>query len=253
MKATAPHLFLLALALMLTGCGSSEPSGADEPSGASTPAAETAQADTTSLPAASETDEKTILVLGNSLAAGYGLDDPGQAFPSLIQQKIDSLGWNFHVVNAGVSGETTAGGLSRIDWLLRQEIDVLILELGGNDGLRGIAPETTRENLQAIIDRTRARYPDAEIVLAGMQIPPNLGQDYTTRFRNLYPELAEAADVHLIPFLLQDVGGVRSLNQRDGIHPTAEGQRIVAQNVWETLKPVLESIRQEEMEPAQAG
>ena len=251
MKATAPLLFLLALAPGLAGCGSSEPSGTTAPT------AEAVQADTASAPPptseveTSEAGAKTILVLGNSLAAGYGLDDPGQAFPGLLQEKIDSLGWDFRVVNAGLSGETTAGGLSRVEWLLRQEVDVLILELGGNDGLRGIPTETTRQNLQAIIDQTRARYPDAEVVLAGMQIPPNLGPDYTTRFRDLYPELAEAADVHLIPFLLEGVGGVRALNQRDGIHPTAEGQAIVAENVWETLKPVLESVR--EGEPAQAG
>ena len=252
MKATAPLLFLLALALGLAGCGSSEPSGTGDLSSAGTPTTEAAQADTPSTPpATSEVNTKTILVLGNSLAAGYGLDDRDGAFPDLLQQKIDSLGWDFRVVNAGLSGETTAGGLRRIDWLLRQEVDVLVLELGGNDGLRGIATETTRQNLQAIIDRTRDRYPEAEIVLAGMQIPPNLGQAYTARFRDLYPELAEAADVHLIPFLLEGVGGVRALNQRDGIHPTAEGQRIVAENVWATLKPVLESIRQ--AEPAQAG
>ncbi|MGI9176166.1 MAG: arylesterase [Rhodothermales bacterium] len=247
MKATALYLFLplflLALASLLTGCGSSEPSGT------STSADEAGQTDTAPPPPSGST-APTILVLGNSLAAGYGLDDPDQAFPGLIQQKIDSLGWDFRVVNAGVSGETTAGGLSRIDWLLRQEVDVLILELGGNDGLRGIATEATRENLQAIIDRTRDRYPDVQVILAGMQIPPNLGQAYTTRFRDLYPALAEAADVHLIPFLLEGVGGVRRLNQGDGIHPTAEGQRIVAENVWKTLKPVLESIRREEPTPA---
>ena len=247
MKATALYLFLplflLALSSLLTGCGSSEPSGT------STAADETGQTDTANAPSSGNA-EPTILVLGNSLAAGYGLDSPDQAFPGLIQQKIDSLGWAFRVINAGVSGETTAGGLGRIDWLLRQRVDVLVLELGGNDGLRGIATETTRENLQAIIDRTRARYPDVQVVLAGMQIPPNLGQAYTTRFRDLYPALAEVADVHLVPFLLEGVGGVRRLNQGDGIHPTAEGQRIVAENVWETLKPVLESIRQEEPMPA---
>ena len=184
MKATAPYLFLplflLALASLLAGCGSSEPSGTN------TQAAGTGQAEAEDAPPSGNATP-TILVLGNSLAAGYGLDDPDQGFPELIQQKIDSLGWDFRVVNAGVSGETTAGGLRRIDWLLRQRVDVLVLELGGNDGLRGIATEATRENLQAIIDRTRDRYPDVQVVLAGMQIPPNLGQAYTTRFRDLYP------------------------------------------------------------------
>ena len=244
MKATALYLFLFAAALLLAGCGSSEPSGASTANGEAAP---TSPEDTPSAASAA----RTILVLGNSLAAGYGLDDPAQAFPGLIQQKVDSLGWNFRVVNAGVSGETTAGGLSRIDWLLQQEVDVLVVELGGNDGLRGIPTETTRENIQSIIDRARDRYPDVQVVLAGMQIPPNLGQAYTTRFRALYPELAEAADVHLIPFLLEGVGGVRRLNQGDGIHPTAEGQRIVAENVWETLEPILASMRQEES--VQAG
>jgi acyl-CoA thioesterase-1 len=183
-----------------------------------------------------------ILILGNSIAAGYGLD-PEQAFPARLQEKIDSLGWDFHVVNAGVSGETTAGGLSRLDWLLRQPVDVLIIELGGNDGLRGIASDVTRQNLQAIVDKTQARYPEAEIVLAGMQIPPNLGPEYTERFRSIFPDLARENDLHLVPFLLEGVGGVPALNLPDGIHPTAEGHRIVASNVWDTLEPVLGALR----------
>jgi acyl-CoA thioesterase-1 len=168
---------------------------------------------------------------------------PEEAFPARLQQRVDSLGWNVNIINGGVSGETTAGGLRRLDWLLRQSIDVLIVELGGNDGLRGTDLSATRENLQAIIDKARAEHPDVRILLAGMQLPPNLGPDYTQRFRALYPELAKANDVGLIPFLLEGVGGVDSLMQSDGIHPTAEGQRIVANNVWETLKPVLQSLR----------
>lgn len=197
---------------------------------------------TTSTAQPASTETKRIVVLGNSLAAGYGLS-PQQAFPALIQQKIDALGWNFEVVNAGVSGETTAGGLSRIDWLLREPVDVLILELGGNDGLRGIATEVTQRNLQGIIDKTRARYPEARIVLAGMQVPPNLGTSYSVSFREIYPTLAESNDAALIPFLLEGVGGRVDLNQADRIHPTAAGQEIVAENVWKTLKPVLEEIR----------
>lgn len=185
---------------------------------------------------------KTILVLGNSLAAGYGLD-PSQAFPALLQEKIDELGWDFEVINAGLSGETTAGGLRRIDWLLRSPVDVLILELGGNDGLRGIPPEVTRDNLRAIVKKTRERYPDVQIILAGMQVPPNLGETYTSAFRDLYPELAREESLHLVPFLLEGVGGVPDLNQPDGIHPTARGQQIVAENVWKVLKPVLETLR----------
>lgn len=193
-------------------------------------------------PAPSDVDDDgrgVILVLGNSLAAGYGVGAE-EAFPALLQARIDSLGLPFQVVNAGLSGETTAGGLRRLDWLLRQQpVEMLILELGGNDGLRGIPTETTRANLQAIIENTRARYPHAQIVLAGMQVPPNLGADYTGRFQALYPTLAEENDVHLIPFLLEGVGGVSALNQPDGIHPTAQGHRIVAENVWQTVGPVL--------------
>jgi acyl-CoA thioesterase-1 len=186
-----------------------------------------------------------VLVLGNSIAAGSGVA-PEEAFPARLQHRVDSLGWNVEIINGGVSGETTAGGLRRLDWLLRQSIDVLIVELGGNDGLRGTDLSATRENLQAIIDTAKAQYPDVRILLAGMQLPPNLGPDYTQRFRALYPTLAEQNEnVGLIPFLLEGVGGVDSLMQSDGIHPTADGQRIVAQNVWAALKPMLQSLRQE--------
>lgn len=192
----------------------------------------------------SEPRPGAVVVLGNSIAAGYGIQQE-QAFPALLQQRIDSLGWPFEVVNGGLSGETTAGGLRRVDWLLRRPVDVLIIELGGNDGLRGIPVEVTRQNLQGIIDKTREQQPQAEIILAGMQLPPNLGQTYTTRFRELYPTLARENDVALIPFVLERVGGVRELNQPDGIHPTAAGQRLIAENVWEVLEPILrERIRQ---------
>lgn len=189
--------------------------------------------------------EKVILFLGNSLSAGLGVDDDA-AFPSIIQRKIDSLGWNYQVVNAGISGETSSGGVSRIDWVLKQPVDVLILELGGNDGLRGISTEVTRRNLEHIIEKTRQAYPDAEVVLAGMQIPPNLGHEYTRSFREIYPQIASDQDAHLIPFLLEGVGGVDSLMQSDGIHPNSEGHRVVAENVWDVLKPILESS----LEPA---
>jgi acyl-CoA thioesterase I len=186
----------------------------------------------------SESRRGAVVVLGNSIAAGYGLQ-PEQAFPALLQQRIDSLGWPFEVVNGGLSGETTSGGLRRVDWLLRRPVDVLIIELGGNDGLRGIPVEVTRQNLQGIIDRTRQQHPEAAIILAGMQLPPNLGETYTTQFRDVYPTLARENDVALIPFVLDRVGGVRDLNQPDGIHPTAAGQRLIAENVWEVLEPIL--------------
>lgn len=190
---------------------------------------------------ASEAQERVVLFLGNSLSAGYGLD-PELAFPALIQERIDSLGWPFRVINAGLSGETTAGGLRRADWLFRQRVDILVLELGGNDGLRGILPQETRSNLQGIIDLARERNPDIEIVLAGMQMPPNLGTIYTRAFREVFPDVAQANGIHLIPFLLDGVGGIAELNQRDGIHPTAEGHRIVAENVWAVLGPVLRGV-----------
>ncbi|MDT0649183.1 arylesterase [Autumnicola edwardsiae] len=183
-----------------------------------------------------EDETKTILFFGNSLTAGMGLD-PNEAFPALIQEKIDSLDLNYEVINAGLSGETTAGGRNRIDWVLNQNVDVFILELGANDGLRGVPLEETRRNLQAIIDIVRKENPDIKIILAGMQIPPNLGQEYAAEFRNIFPELAEENNVALIPFLLEDVAGNPELNQQDGIHPTAEGQKILAQNVWEVLEP----------------
>jgi acyl-CoA thioesterase I len=181
---------------------------------------------------------KTIVFFGNSLTAGYGVD-PTEAYPALIQQKIDSLQLNYKVINAGVSGETSSGGYGRIDWILRQKVDVFVLELGGNDGLRGIPLSETKKNLQAIIDKVKTKYPDTKIILEGMQIPPNMGQQYTAAFKNIYPELAEKNKIALVPFLLKNVGGDAKLNQKDGIHPTAEGHKIVAQNVWEVLKNIL--------------
>jgi acyl-CoA thioesterase I len=182
---------------------------------------------------------KTILFFGNSLTAGYGLD-PAESFPSLIQKKIDSMHLPYKTVNAGVSGETSAGGSGRIDWILKQPVDVFVLELGANDGLRGIPVVETKKNLQTIIDKVKAKYPHAKLVLAGMQVPPNMGQEYSDNFRKLFPDLAAKNNMTLIPFLLQGVGGVRELNQQDGIHPTAEGEKIVTENVWKVLQGVLE-------------
>lgn len=184
------------------------------------------------------TKKKTIVFFGNSLTAGYGLS-PEQAFPALIQKKIDSLDLPYTIVNAGVSGETSSGGLTRIDWILQQPVDIFVLELGANDGLRGIPLSATRRNLQEIIDKVKAKYPDAKLLFAGMQIPPNMGQGYATEFRNMFRELAEKNSMALIPFLLEGVGGEPELNQPDGIHPTAEGHRIVAENVWKELAKLL--------------
>ncbi len=187
---------------------------------------------------ASANNKKTILFFGNSLTAGYGVE-PEQAFPALIQKKIDSLHIPFTVVNGGVSGETSSGGNSRVDWALRQPVDVFVLELGGNDGLRGIAVEETRKNLQAIIDKVIAKNPQTKLILAGMQMPPSMGQDYITQFRGLYPELAAKNNMAFIPFLLENVGGETDLNQSDGIHPNEKGHIIVAENVWKILQPLL--------------
>jgi acyl-CoA thioesterase-1 len=184
---------------------------------------------------------RIILFMGDSITAGFGLD-PSQAFPALIQKKIDERRWNFQVVNAGQSGDTTAGGLGRLDWLLKNRIEVLVLELGGNDGLRGLPVETTRTNLQAIIERTKHKYPEVKIILAGMKVPPNMGGDYGRRFEALFADLAKKNNAPLIPFILEGVGGVRDLNLADGIHPTAKGQEIVAANVWKVLEPVLRSL-----------
>ena len=180
---------------------------------------------------------KTILFFGNSITAGYGLE-PNEAFPALIQDTIDSLHLSYKVINAGVSGETTSGGMGRIDWILRQPVDIFVLELGGNDGLRGIPLSVTRSNLQAIIDKVKTKYPSIKIVLAGMQIPPNMGQDYTLEFKKIYSDLAVKNNVTLIPFLLQGVGGDSKLNQDDGIHPNKAGEKIVAENVWNVLKDI---------------
>ncbi|MEE2771210.1 MAG: arylesterase [Bacteroidota bacterium] len=181
---------------------------------------------------------KNILFYGNSLTAGYGLDSD-EAFPALIQQKLDSLNLDYKVINAGLSGETTAGGLGRLDWILKQPVSIFILELGANDGLRGVPLEETRKNLQSIIDKVRQKDPETNIILAGMQLPPNIGREYTAEFKEIYPSLAEKNDLYLIPFLLEDVAGKPDLNQGDGIHPTAEGQKIVARNVWEILREVI--------------
>ncbi len=185
-----------------------------------------------------EKNIKTILFFGNSLTAGYGLDTE-ESFPSLIQDRLDSLGLRYKVINAGLSGETTAGGKSRLQWVLNQKVDIFVLELGANDGLRGVPLNETRNNLQAIIDMVWQKNADTKIILAGMMIPPNMGQDYTSEFRTIFPELAEKNKVLLIPFLLDGVAGNPDLNLADGIHPTAGGQKIVRENVWSILKNLL--------------
>ncbi|GGG97979.1 arylesterase [Pedobacter zeae] len=182
--------------------------------------------------------QKNILFFGTSLTAGMGLD-PSEAYPAVIQNKIDSLKLPYKVINGGLSGETSAGGKGRIDWLLKQPVAIFVLELGANDGLRGLPVTQTTKNLQDIIDRVKAKYPDAQLVLAGMQVPPNMGAKYAADFKNIFPVLAKKNNMKLIPFLLDKVGGVPELNQADGIHPTAEGDKILAENVWVVLKDLL--------------
>lgn len=191
--------------------------------------------------AGEKVERKVILFLGDSLTAGYGLDEL-RAFPVFVQAKIDSLEWAFEVINAGLSGETSAGGLRRVNWLLRRKIDVLVLELGGNDGLRGIPVSDMQTNLQGIMDLAREKYPDVQIILAGIEAPPNLGDEYTAAFRNVFSTLAEKNSVAFIPFLLEGVGGIPELNLPDRIHPNVEGHHIVANTVWGVLRPVLEDL-----------
>ncbi len=235
MKNTTNRLLVLATGiLLLSSCAQNADRQKDKAETSSDPIvakAETSGSEEVSKP-------RTILFFGNSLTAGYGLD-PAQAFPALIQQKIDSLGLPYKTVNAGLSGETSAGGKARIGWVLRQPADIFVLELGANDGLRGIELAGTRKNLQSILDSVKAKNPATQLVVAGMQLPPNLGQKYTSDFREIFTELAQANQAALIPFLLDNVGGIARLNQPDGIHPTAEGHRIVAENVWKVLEPLL--------------
>ncbi|MBX2910655.1 MAG: arylesterase [Cyclobacteriaceae bacterium] len=181
---------------------------------------------------------KTILFFGDSITAGYGLS-PEDAFPAHVEAMLVKKGMDVKVVNAGLSGETSAGGLSRIDWVLRQPIDVFILELGANDGLRGLPLGQTRANLQAIIDKVKAKNPKVKLVLAGMMVPPNLGEEYTTEFKEIYPRLARKNNASLIPFLLEGVAGDGQLNLADGIHPNVAGHKIVARTVLKTIEPLL--------------
>ena len=227
------HLILLILSVFLfTNCGD-----APKKSNSTTPAPNSKEQISAPNPI-EKVEKKRLVFFGNSLTAGYGLD-PDQGFTSLIQKRIDSLSLDYEVINAGLSGETTAGGDSRIDWILKQPIDVFVLELGGNDGLRGIAPESSFKNLQSIIDKVKAKDPTTKIVLAGMEAPPNMGDAFTTEFRAMYRKLSKSNNTYLIPFLLENVGGIPELNQPDGIHPTAKGNLIITETIWKVLKDVL--------------
>lgn len=220
-----PFILSLIISVALLGaCGSSTEQKQSE----------TSTADSTQVKSA----QKTILFFGNSLTAGYGID-PEDAFAGLVQARLDSLGKDYRVINGGLSGETTAGGLSRLDWFLEEEHFIFVLELGGNDGLRGILPSESKSNLLAIIDKVRAKYPNTTIILAGMQIPPNMGQEYTEEFKAIYPAVAAEKNVTLIPFLLEGVAGNPDLNLPDGIHPTEEGHKIVFETVWPFIEKLI--------------
>jgi len=222
------------LLLAVIGCQSET-----DPSTDSAPATQQDAASSSKTAHPEETYTGNILFFGNSLTAGYGLEQVDQAFPNLIQEKIDQNGYGFRVIKAGLSGETTTAGVNRLPWLLKQPIDILIIELGANDGLRGIDPDQTEMNLQAMIDTARALHPNVQIALFGMLVPPNMGQDYAKRFEAVYPRLAKKNQVAYLPFLLDGVAGNPELNLEDGIHPTAEGHRIVANNVWPLIQKLI--------------
>ena len=210
--------------LLLAACGQKKTTGAEG-------SATTAKADTSTA--------KTILFFGDSLTAGYGLDDPAEAFPGVVQNKIDSAKLPYKVVNAGVSGETTAGGKGRISWILKQKVDIFVLELGANDGLRGVPVTETAENLQAIVDSVKTKYPQAKLMMLGMMVPPNMGNVYAADFKAVFPDVAAKNKMTLVPFLLKDVAGIPALNQKDGIHPTPQGAKIVGNTVWQVLRTLL--------------
>jgi acyl-CoA thioesterase-1 len=215
---------------MIGGC--SAPRGSSPPAPRDAPAAAPAAA-----------GKGVVLFVGTSLTAGFGLPDPDLAYPGLVQRRIEAAGLPYGAVNAGVSGETSAGALRRMDWLLRQKVDVFVLETGANDALRGQDPEATRASIDAILSRAEAQSPPPRLVLLGMKAPPNLGRDYVRRFDAIYPDLARKHGAVLVPFVLEGVAGIARLNQADGIHPTEEGQRMMADLVWTTIRPLLDRGR----------
>jgi acyl-CoA thioesterase-1 len=232
---------VIALTVSVAACGSRADDREEVKSAApqaSSPAP-SAAAGATPRPSTSASRPR-IVVLGDSLTAGLGLA-PRDAYPALLQQRLDASGLDFEVVNAGVSGDTSAGGLARLDWALQGDVRILVVALGGNDALRALPAEELRRNLGAIIEKAQSR--GITVMLAGMEAPPNFGRDYIVSFHNVYPALATQYHVAFVPFLLQGVAGSDALNQRDGIHPTAEGARILADTVWTVLKPLADTQR----------
>ncbi len=221
--------FFFLLSAFLFSCNNASKDQASSPKAAT---------DSTAADAAKSSKKKNIIFFGNSLTAAYGLD-PSKGYVALIQQRLDSLGLPYKAINAGLSGETTAGGRERVAWVIQQPVDIFVLELGGNDALRGLEPTASHENLEAIIQTVKTKYPEAKIILAGMEAPPNMGQEYTSQFRKMYADLAKKHNVSLIPFFLANVGGIAELNQADRIHPNEKGQYILLENVWQVLKGML--------------
>lgn len=234
---------VVALALAAcTGGESIKDTRGDSGSASSPPAvAEPSTQGASATAAAPSSAAPTVLIVGTSLTAGLGLD-PRDAYPAVLQRMADSAGYKVRIVNAGLSGETSAGALRRLDWLLRDPADVVVIETGANDGLRGLDPDSTRANLAAIVRKVKSERPSTHILLVQMEAPPNLGSSYTTRFHDMYANVAEAEGAELLPFLLEGVAGDRRLNQADGMHPSAEGARIVARNLWPALAPVLQQL-----------
>jgi acyl-CoA thioesterase-1 len=227
--------------IALAACGSAQ--GSDRSRDSSAVAASRPESKQAASPATvAASGRRSMLFVGTSLTAGLGLE-PDSAFPMLIQRKLDSAGFAFDVVNAGVSGETSSGLLDRLDWLLRGQFDVMVLETGANDGLRGIPPVTVKANLERALERIKEKRPDARVLLVQMEALPNLGPKYARDFHEVYPDVAKRAGVVLLPFVLNDVAGRRELNQSDGVHPNYAGERIVANNLWVALKPVLDSLK----------
>jgi acyl-CoA thioesterase-1 len=234
MRFSHKNILLVFLSLSIFGCG--ETTNSDAVKSTKT----TTEKTPNNTPTKKEKKKKQILFFGDSLTAGYGLDDPSESYVGVIQERIDSLGLDYQTVNAGVSGETSSGGNDRIDWILEQnKIDVFILELGANDGLRGIKTEETTKNLQSIFDKVKAKFPGVKLVVAGMLAPPNMGNDFTQKFAGIFSNLSKDNNAAFVPFLLDGVGGIPALNQRDGIHPTTKGHKILAENVWKELKGIL--------------
>ncbi len=230
------------LCAVVLACGPSQPAPDTSAGGRTEAAAPTDSAATDGRP--------VVVFLGTSLTAGLGLAREEDTYVSRLAELADSAGLPIQAVNAGVSGDTSADGLARLPWVLRNRLDVLVIELGANDGLRGQDPDALAANLRAVIEKTRTAYPNARIILVGMEAPPNLGLRYTERFRRVFPEVAEEQHVALVPFLLQGVAGVSGLNQADGMHPTAEGEIKIAHNVWPTLEKVLRTLPSERVSAA---